>query len=246
MTLKIHNIMYDHTQEFRTYPAGVLTIDTTTRAIHVHDGLTPNGWVMPTTANLDNYALKDLTNVTQESMNNALNTFGAMNLNKSDPLGTTQKDNFWNQVGGTALKSDAEVPKKNYLYVDGKTKTIQAGDLATLIGFGMDFSKKKDRQATTTYTADEDGYIVLQLWYSRDGHGSTSTGLFIDDVMIFDNEKNSWNKDYARNTNFSVPAGCFPVCAGQKYRYTAGGGISLRRFFWCPLKYKLASSTASS
>ena len=214
MTLKIHNIMYDHTQEFRTYPAGVLTIDTTTRAIHVHDGLTPNGWALPTVANLDDYALKDLTNVTQESMNNALNTFGAMNLNKNDPLGTTQKDNFWSQVGGTVLKSDAEVPKKNYLYVDGKTKTIQAGDLNTMLGWGLDPVKAKSRLAGSTYTADANCWVLFR-WVASVEAATAGLRVYLNGTQIIDD---TWYHT-ARNGGFShAITHIIPVSAGQKYR----------------------------
>lgn len=238
MTLRIHNIMYDHSQEFRTYPAGVITVDTLTRAIHVHDGLTPNGWEQPTRTELGNYALKDLTNVTQESMNNALNTFGALNMNNADQVSTTQRDNAWTKLFGPAMLSNADIPDSNYLYVDKKDRKMKAGDLSTVIGFGMDFTKKKDRQAGVTYRADEDGFVTIQTWYSRDGHGSTGTGFYIDDVQIFDNEKTGWNDDNVRRCNFSVPAGTYPIASGQSYKYTNGGGISIYRYFWCPLKYK--------
>lgn len=246
MTLRIHNIMYDHSQEFRTYPAGVITIDTLTRAIHVHDGLTPNGWEQPTRTELGNYALKDLTNVTQESMNNALNTFGALNINNADQVSTTQRDNAWTKLFGPAMLSNSDIPESNYLYVDKKDRKMKAGDLSTVIGFGMDFSKKKDRQAGVTYRADEDGYVVLQLFYSDGGGDSPNTGLFIDDVQMFSNTKGWWDKDYVRNCRFSVPGGCYPVCSGQSYKYTSGFGMWATRYFWCPLKYKFQAATTTT
>mgnify|MGYP006902866565 CR=1 FL=1 len=173
MTLRIHNIMYDHSQEYRTYPAGVLSVDTLTRAIHVHDGLTPNGWVQPTVSDLSDYALKDLTNVTQESMNNALNIFGAMNMNNADQLSETQRDNVWTKLFGPAMKSDAELPEKNYLYVDPKDRKMKAKNLVdSLPGFGIDTSSAQARANNVAYMATRNCYVTIRASLTAAGKHS--------------------------------------------------------------------------
>lgn len=219
MTLRIHNISYDHSQEFRTYPAGVLTIDTLTRAIHVHDGLTPNGWGQPTNAELGNYALKDLTNVTQESMNNALNAFGALNMNNADQVSTVQRDNAWTKLFGPAMLSNADIPDHNYLYVDKKDRKMKAGDLSTVVGFGMDVTKKKDRQAGTTYRADEDGYVVI-LWTAA-GETLSALSMTIDGVrVLYQAWEHTAKKGGFRHTYTYI----VPVAKGQSYTVTGTGG----------------------
>lgn len=243
MTLRIHNIMYDHSQEFRTYPAGVITIDALTRAIHVHDGLTPNGWEQPTRTELGNYALKDLTNVTQESMNNALNTFGALNMNNADQISTTQRDNTWTKLFGPAMLSNADIPESNYLYVDKKDRKMKAGDLSTVIGFGMDFTKKKDRQKGVTYRADEDGWVYVR--YKNGGDDTpyyTATELKVDGVEVgftmLDHFTNS--KTESAHAWFSMMA---PIAAGQNYILT---GPLIAVYYWCPLKYKFQAAAPTT
>lgn len=235
MTLRIHNIMYDHSQEYRTYPAGVITIDALTRAIHVHDGLTPNGWEQPTRTELGNYALKDLTNVTQESMNNALNTFGALNINNADQVSTTQRDNVWTKLFGPAMLSNADIPESNYLYVDKKDRKMKAGDLSTVIGFGMDFAKKKDRQAGVTYRADEDGWVYTR--YKNGGSGTpwyTATALKVDGIEVGFTMLDGFTNSKVRGVS-SWSSMLVPVAAGQNYILT---GPLVSVYYWCPLKCK--------
>ena len=243
MTLRIHNIMYDHSQEYRTYPAGVLSVDTLTRAIHVHDGLTPNGWVQPTVSDLSDYALKDLTNVTQESMNNALNTFGAFNINNPDQMSETQRDNAWTKLFGPAMKSDAEVPEKNYLYVDPKDRKMKAGDLSTLVGFGMDFSKRKDRQVGPTYTADEDGWVYFRGYIKGGEDWQPRLKLTVDGVEVGFFWMNGFTNSKVRGSGMTV-SGMAPVASGQVYKLQADYGIGL--YYFCPLKYKFQTTATTT
>lgn len=243
MTLRIHNISYDHSQEYRTYPAGVLTIDTLTRAIHVHDGLTPNGWGQPTNAELGNYALKDLTNVTQESMNNALNTFGALNMNNADQVSTVQRDNAWTKLFGPAMLSNADIPDSNYLYVDKKDRKMKAGDLSTVIGFGMDFSKKKDRQAGPTYRADEDGWIYFRGTVKGGEHQQPQLSLTIDGVEVGFYQMYGFTNSKVRDSEMMV-SGMVPVVAGQSYTLRADHSVQV--YYFCPLKYKFQAATTTT
>lgn len=241
MTLRIHNIMYDHSQEYRTYPAGVLSVDTLTRAIHVHDGLTPNGWVQPTVSDLSDYALKDLTNVTQESMNNALNTFGAFNINNPDQMSETQRDNAWTKLFGPAMKSDAEVPEKNYLYVDPKDRKMKAGDLSTLSGFGMDVTKGKGRQSKVKYTADEDCYVVI-IWTAA-GETWSEINMTVDGVRIL-TEK--WYHTARRGGFHHTFTYTIPVAKGQTYVVTGNGGQSaagIESMVEYPAKHAVTATT---
>ena len=219
MTLRIHNIMYDHSQEFRTYPAGVITIDALTRAIHVHDGLTPNGWEQPTRTELGNYALKDLTNVTQESMNNALNTFGALNMNNADQVSTTQRDNAWTKLFGPAMLSNADIPGSNYLYVDKKDRKMKAGDLSTVVGFGMDVTKKKNRQAGVTYKADTDCYVVI-IWTAA-GETWSEINMTVDGVRVLTER---WMHTARKGGFHHTFTYTVPVAKGQTYSITGSGG----------------------
>lgn len=235
MTLRIHNISYDHSQEYRTYPAGVLTIDTLTRAIHVHDGLTPNGWGQPTNAELGNYALKDLTNVTQESMNNALNTFGALNINNADQVSTTQRDNAWTKLFGPAMLSNADIPDSNYLYVDKKDRKMKAGDLSTVIGFGMDVTKGKSRQSNVTYKADEDCYIVI-LWTTL-GESLNELSMTIDGVRVL---YQAWSHTARRGGFRHTYTYMVPVAKGQSYTVT---GLGIESMIEYPAKHAATAAT---
>ena len=241
MTLRIHNIMYDHSQEYRTYPAGVLSVDTLTRAIHVHDGLTPNGWVQPTVSDLSDYALKDLTNVTQESMNNALNIFGAMNMNNADQLSETQRDNVWTKLFGPAMKSDAELPEKNYLYVDPKDRKMKAGDLSTLAGFGMDVTKGKGRQSKVKYTADEDCYVVI-IWTAA-GETWSEINMTVDGVRILTEKWYHTAKKGGFHHTFTYT---IPVAKGQTYVVTGNGGqfaAGIESMVEYPAKHAVTATT---
>jgi hypothetical protein len=239
MTLRIHNITYDHSLEFRTYPAGVLTIDTLTRAIHVHDGLTPNGWGQPTSAELGNYALKDLTNVTQESMNNALNTFGAFNINNADRVSDAQRDNAWTKLFGPAMLSTADVPEKNYLYVDKKDRKMKAGDLSTVTGFGLDFTKKKDRQAGVTYRADEDGWIYFRGYIFGYGPVGPQLLLTVDGVETGFFWMNGFTNSKVVGSGMTM-SGMVPVAAGQSYALRADNGVQV--YYFCPLKSRFQAA----
>lgn len=212
MTLRIHNIMYDHSQEFRTYPAGVLTIDALTRAIHVHDGLTPNGWEQPTRTELGNYALKDLTNVTQESMNNALNAFGAFNVNNADQVSVAQRDNAWTKLFGPAMLSNADIPDSNYLYVDKKDRKMKAGDLSTVIGFGIDTDSGKARANDVEYTADRNCYVTIRA--SMTAAGKHSQFIYEGNMKI--NNVEVANVHIQGNVLDFIRL-CIPVAKGQRY-----------------------------
>ncbi len=221
MTLRIHNIMYDHSQEYRTYPAGVLSVDTLTRAIHVHDGLTPNGWVQPTVSDLSDYALKDLTNVTQESMNNALNTFGAMNMNNSDQISETQRDNAWTKLFGPAMKSDAEIPEKNYLYVDPKDRKMKAGNITEMSFWGFDASVALDRQLGITYKTAYPALLYIYCTWSMWKAGNGWAKLTIDGVALNHGYSNYCKVANVEYQPFFVQ---LPLAAGQSYRFEKSGG----------------------
>lgn len=213
MTLRIHNIMYDHSQEYRTYPAGVLSVDTLTRAIHVHDGLTPNGWVQPTVSDLSDYALKDLTNVTQESMNNALNTFGAFNMNNSDQVSETQRDNAWTKLFGPAMLSTTELPEKNYLYVDPKDRKMKAGNLVdSLPGFGIDTSNGQARANDVAYMAARNCYVTIRASMTAAGKHSQfiyEGNMKINNVEVANMHIQGNVLDFIRLV--------IPVAKGQRY-----------------------------
>lgn len=213
MTLRIHNIMYDHSQEFRTYPAGVITIDALTRAIHVHDGLTPNGWEQPTRTELGNYALKDLTNVTQESMNNALNAFGAFNVNNADQVSDAQRDNAWTKLFGPAMLSTADVPEKNYLYVDKKDHKMKAGNLVDgLPGFGIDTGSGKARSNDVAYLAERNCYVTIRA--SMTAAGKHSQFIYEGNMKI--NNIEVANVHIQGNVLDFIRL-CIPVAKGQRY-----------------------------
>lgn len=221
MTLRIHNIMYDHSQEFRTYPAGVITIDALTRAIHVHDGLTPNGWEQPTRTELGNYALKDLTNVTQESMNNALNTFGALNMNNADQVSTTQRDNAWTKLFGPAMLSNADIPDSNYLYVDKKDRKMKAGDFGASVFWGFDVKTRKDRLLGVTYKTDYPAFLYIfctwNMW--KDSWGNVR--LTIDGVP-FDHHYENGSKN--GNNEYQPFFMQLPLGTGQTYKFEKTAG----------------------
>lgn len=221
MTLRIHNIMYDHSQEFRTYPAGVITIDALTRAIHVHDGLTPNGWEQPTRVELGNYALKDLTNVTQESMNNALNTFGALNMNNADQVSTTQRDNAWTKLFGPAMLSNADIPENNYLYVDKKDRKMKAGDFGASVFWGFDVKARKDRQLGVTYKTDYPALLYIFCTWSMWKSGSGTARLTIDGVP-FDHGYANYCK--IANSEYQPFFVQLPLATGQTYKFEKTGG----------------------
>lgn len=213
MTLRIHNIMYDHSRELRTYPAGVLTVDTVTRAIHVHDGLTPNGWGQPTSAELGNYALKDLANVTQESMNNALNAFGAFNVNNADQVSDAQRDNAWTKLFGPAMLSTADIPEKNYLYVDKKDRKMKAGNLVDgLPGFGIDTGSGKARANDVAYLAERNCYVTLRA--SMTAAGKHSQFIFEGNMKINNVEVANLR---IQGKVLSYMRLCVPVAKGQRY-----------------------------
>lgn len=228
MTLRIHNIMYDHSQEFRTYPAGVITIDALTRAIHVHDGLTPNGWEQPTRVELGNYALKDLTNVTQESMNNALNTFGALNMNNADQVSTTQRDNAWTKLFGPAMLSNADIPEKNYLYVDKKDRKMKAGDVSAISYWGLDFSRGKSRQLNSTYSPSYPAMVIITgtvTGGTRHTHKSYGVHFYVDGVDFPWSYIGQLGGKYASSSSFPVGFSV-PVVPGQTYKLVAQAGFN--------------------
>jgi hypothetical protein len=228
MTLRIHNISYDHSQEFRTYPAGVLTIDTLTRTIHVHDGLTPNGWGQPTNAELGNYALKDLTNVTQESMNNALNTFGALNMNNADQVSTTQRDNAWTKLFGPAMLSNADIPDSNYLYVDKKDRKMKAGDVSAISYWGIDFSKGKFRQLNSTYSPSYPALVIITgtvVGGTRHTPKPYGVHFYVDNVDFPWSTIGQLGGAYAITDSYPISISV-PVVPGQNYKLVADPGFN--------------------
>ena len=185
MTLQIQNIYYDHSQESRIYERGVYSIDSVTKRIHVHDGVTPNGIGTPITADLQQFATKNLSNVTQEDITNMLTNFGAMNMNTSSPITTTQKDNVYGKLYMSQLQSGVSLPSSNFLSINSTTRQISARNTSEVPTFfpSIDTSQTTYARAVNVdYIASRHCCVVI----SCVGSNNWEIGnFFIDGVQVF-------------------------------------------------------------
>ena len=186
MTLQIQNIYYDHGQESRIYERGVYSIDSTTKRIHVHDGVTPNGIGTPIMADLQQFATKNLSNVTQEDITNMLTNFGAMNMNTSSPITTVQKDNVYGKLYLDGIKSNVALPASNFLKINSSTRKVEAQDTSVVPTYFpcIDTSQATyARAANVYYTANRHCCVVLSC---SGGRNDREIGnFFINGVQVF-------------------------------------------------------------
>lgn len=185
MTLKIQNIYYDHSQESRIYERGVYSIDSVTKRIHIHDGVTPNGIGTPIMADLQKFATKNLRNVTQEDITNTFTNFGAMNMNTSSPITTAQKDNVYGKLYMSQLQSGVSLPSSNFLSINSTTRQISARNTSEVPTYFpcIDTSQATyARAANVDYTASRHCCVLVTC----DGGNNMEIGnFFIDGVQIF-------------------------------------------------------------
>ena len=185
MTLQIQNIYYDHGQESRVYERGVYSIDSVTKRIHVHDGVTPNGIGTPIMADLSQFATKNLSNVTQEDITNIFTNYGALTMNTSSPITTAQRDNVYGKLYMTPLQSTASVPTSNFLSMNSTTRQISARNTSEVPTFfpSIDTSQTSYARAVDVqYTASRHccviaGYTAANNW--------EIANFFIDGVQVF-------------------------------------------------------------
>ena len=185
MTLQIQNIYYDHSQESRVYERGVCSIDSVTKRIHVHDGVTPNGIGTPITADLQQFATKNLSNVTQEDITNMLTNFGAMNMNTSSPITTAQKDNVYGKLYLDGIKSNVALPASNFLKINSGTRKVEAQDTSVVPTYFpcIDTSQPTyARAANVSYTASRHCCVVISC---SGGNNWEIGNFFINGVQVF-------------------------------------------------------------
>lgn len=225
MTLQIQNIYYDHGQESRVYERGVYSIDSVTKRIHVHDGITPNGIGTPIMADLSQFATKNLSNVTQEDITNMLTNFGALNMNTSSPITTVQRDNVYGKLYMTPLQSTASVPASNFLSMNSTTRQISARNTSEVPTFfpSIDTSQTSYARAVNVqYTASRHCMVTIR-W---DGHNVGNGPIFlVDGVTIW--AMNIFVADRAvhlagTNSHF--------VAAGSTYQVTGSAVISITEY----------------
>lgn len=223
MTLQIQNIYYNHSQESRIYERGVYSIDSVTKRIHVHDGVTPNGIGTPITADLSQFATKSLSNVTQEDITNMLTNFGAVNMNSASPITTTQKDNLYGKLYLNGLKSDVTVPASNFLKIDPSTRQVSAQATSAIPTYFpcIDITQTTyARSAGVTYTAQRHCIVKTTYYGLQDSNGSY---FYIDGVAV-------WSTSFAADRHMWMnTTQCFVVAAGSTYRAT-GGFTSLTEY----------------
>ena len=185
MTLQIQNIYYDHSQESRIYERGVYSIDSITKRIYVHDGVTPNGIGTPIMADLSQFATKNLSNVTQEDITNMLTNFGAVNMNSASPITTTQKDNLYGKLYFDGIKSDVTLPASNFLKINASTRKVEAQATSAVPTYFPCIDTTQTsyaRAANVDYTANRHCCVVLTC----SGSNNNSIGFFyIDGVLVW-------------------------------------------------------------
>lgn len=222
MTLQIQNIYYDHSLESRIYERGVYSIDSVTKRIHVHDGVTPNGIGTPITADLQQFATKNLSNVTQEDITNMLTNFGVINMNTSSPITTAQKDNIYGKLYMSQLQSWVSLPNSNFLSINGTTRQISARNTSEVPTYfpSIDTSQiTYARALNVPYTASRHCCVVF-------GWGGTNVAagprFTVDGVEIW-----SMYRFYAdRAVTLGGTHSCF-VAAGSSYQITGVGVTSI-------------------
>lgn len=185
MTLQIQNIYYDHGQESRVYERGVYSIDSVTKRIHVHDGVTPNGIGTPIMADLSQFATKNLSNVTQEDITNMFTNFGALTMNTSSPITTAQRDNVYGKLYMTPLQSTASVPTSNFLSMNSTTRQISARNTSEVPTFfpSIDTSQTSYARAVDVqYTASRHCCVLISCTAANNWE---IVNFFIDGVQVF-------------------------------------------------------------
>lgn len=185
MTLQIQNIYYDHSQESRIYERGVYSIDSVTKRIHVHDGVTPNGIGTPITADLQQFATKNLSNVTQEDITNMLTNFGAMNMNSASPITTVQKDNVYGKLYLDGIKSNVALPASNFLKIDYRTRKVEAWATSAIPTYFPCIDTSQDsyaRAANVNYNASRYCCVVVGC---SGGQNLNMASFYIDGVQVY-------------------------------------------------------------
>ena len=225
MTLQIQNIYYDHSQESRVYERGVYSIDIVTKRIHVHDGVTPNGIGTPITADLQQFATKNLSNVTQEDITNMLTNFGAMNMNTSSPITTAQKDNVYGKLYMSQLQSGVSLPSSNFLSINSTTRQISARNTSEVPTFfpSIDTSQTSYARAVNVqYTASRHCMVII-AWSGTNVIGGPR--FLVDDVVIW-----AMDRFVADRAVSLVGTNSHFVADGSTYQITGVGVNSITEY----------------
>lgn len=225
MTLQIQNIYYDHGQESRVYERGVYSIDSVTKRIHVHDGVTPNGIEMPIMADLSQFATRNLSNVTQEDITNMLTNYGAMNMNNNSPITTTQKDNIYSKLYMAQLQSTVSLPGSNFLSIDSTTRQISARNTSEVPTFfpSVDASQTRYARAINVpYTASRHCMVIIK-WRGR--NASNVVHLLVDGVEIWGVDQN-----VADRIVDTIATSSHVIAAGSTYQITGVGVVSITEY----------------
>lgn len=234
MTLKIKNIRYDHSTDTRTYPAGVITVDSTDNSVHVHNGVQPNGIKLPTTADLNSKADVSLGNVSQEELTNLLSRYGALTMNDNKSVSEAQRNNLWDKLGGPAMRFDTEVPKHNVVTVDAnhKLQVVDSASSGSGFGFGIDVAAKIVRSVNVTYTAERNCYVSVML-YTSGGYGAPAA-VKLNNVQI---AQLGWGAGHTGGVGNWQGSVIFPVARGQTYKIEPGANqsIAINEFGVLPL-----------
>ena len=223
MTLQIQNIYYDHSHESNVYERGVYSIDSVTKRIHVHDGVTPNGIGTPITADLSQFATKNFSNVTQEDITNMLTNFGVMNMNNASPITTAQKDNVYSKLYMAPLQSTANLPASNFLTINSTTREIGTRNTSEVPTFFpcLDTSQTSYARANNVPYAASRHCMVTIGWHRGDTLGG-GPRLWIDGVSV-------WAMDtfYAKGFIGLGGINSHFVAAGSTYQVTGAGVNSI-------------------
>lgn len=215
MTLKIKNIRYDHSLDTKTYPAGVLTVDSTDNSVHVHDGVLPNGSRLPTVSDLNDKADVSLGNVSQEELTNLLSRYGALTMNDNKSVSEAQRDNLWDKLGGPAMRFDTEIPENNVAVVNKDTHKLEVKDVTALgIFVGIDTTSAAARTMNVPYTATRDCWLCVFPQSANTGTSNYST-VKIDGVVVACAGFSSRNPKYT--TGSDVGSLILPIKKGQVY-----------------------------
>lgn len=185
MTLQIQNIYYDHSQESRIYERGVYSIDSITKRIHVHDGVTPNGIGTPITADLEQFATKSLSNVTQEDITNMLTNFGAMNMNSASPITDAQRNNVYGKLYMNGLQSGNNFPSSNFVRMNSSNRQMTVADTSVMPFYFpcLDTTQTAYTRGTNVdYTPNRHCCVVLSC---NGGNNNNFGAFYIGGVQVF-------------------------------------------------------------
>lgn len=214
MTLKIKNIRYDHSLDTRTYPVGVITVDSADNSVHVHDGVLPNGSRLPIASDLNAKADVSLGNVSQEDMTSLLSRYGALTMNDNKSVSEAQRDNLWDKLGGPAMRFDTAIPENNVAVVNKDTHKLEVKDFAMIMpfGFGIDTSTPVNRVAGVEYTATRNCFVSWAGTWESPGWS-----FMINGVVVMSGSAT------ARRGGTDGKQLC-PVAKGQKYKLNQSYG----------------------